>query len=205
VSHQSGAGKPNRTVIVIIAAVLIVLAFGGGYLLAKNGKSTAEPSSSASGPAPSAQTPSPEPSVSPTGQPSAEPAGDLADGRYFVYMKKVEGGEEGPLLLTFDLAYLYTGDEANAQAAARGDEVPVPNDYYIVNDNPKTRRYPIASPVLVKYIPTGVSTLKMGDIGTFAQAINQTAPTDYHVDQYTGWWIVIANGEIQSIKQQYLP
>ena len=204
-SHQSGAGKPNRTVIAIIAAVAIVLAFGGGYLLAKNGTSTAEPRSSASGPTPSGQTRSPEPSVSPSSQPSTEPAGDLADGRYFVYMKKVEGGEEGPLLLTFDLAYLYTGDQANAQAAARGDEVPVPNDVYIVNDNPKTRRYPIASPVLVKYIPTGVSTLKMGDIGTFEQAVNQTAPTDYQDMQYTGWWIVIANGEIQSIKQQYLP
>lgn len=207
-SHQSGAGKPNRTVVAIIAAVVIVVAFGGGYLLAKGGKTTAEPTGSASGPIstgrPSASH-SPKPSVSPTGQPSTEPTGDLKDGRYFVYMKKIEGGEGGPLLLTFDLAYFYSGDEANAVAASRGDEVPVPNDVYIVNDNPKTRRYPLASAVLVKYIPAGVSTLKMGDIGTFEQAVNGTAPTDYQDMRYTGWWIVITNGEIQSIKQQYLP
>ena len=35
----------------------------------------------------------------------------------------------------FDLACFYTGEEANEQAAQRGDEVPVPNDVYIVNDN----------------------------------------------------------------------
>ena len=43
----------------------------------------------------------------------------------------------------FDLACFYTGEEANQQAAARGDEVPVPNDVYIVNDNPATRDVPV--------------------------------------------------------------
>jgi hypothetical protein len=204
-SHQSGAGKPKRTVAAIIAAVVIVLAFGGGYLLAKGGNTTAEPSGSPTGPTPTGRPHSPKPSDPPTSQPSIEPTGDLKDGRYFVYMKKVEGGEEGPLLLTFDLAYFYSGDEANAVAASRGDEVPVPNDVYIVNDNPKTRRYPIASAVTVKYIPSGVSTLKKSDIGAFELAVNGTGPTDYPDMSYAGWWIVITNGEIQSITQQYLP
>lgn len=207
-SHQSGTGRPNRTMITIIAAVVIVLAFGGGYLLAKGGDTSAEPSGSASGPTSSGQpsrSHSPKPSVSPSDQPSTEPTGDLKDGRHFVFVKKVEGGEDGPLLLTFDLAYFYTGDKANEVAASRGDEVPVPNDVYIVNDNPKTRRYPIASTVLVRYIPNGVSTLKTGDIGAFEQAVNGTAQTDYPDMRYTGWWIVISSGEIQSIKQQYLP
>ena len=207
-SHQSEPGKPDRTLAAIIVALVVVVAFGGGYLLAKGGKTTAEPSGSASGPTPTGRpsgTHPPEPSVTPSGHPSTEPAGDLTDGRYFVYAKAVEGGEEGPLLLTFDLAYLYSGEEANAVAAARGDEVPVPNDIYIVNDSPKTRQYPIASAVKVKYIPPGVSTLKKGDIGTFEQAVNGTAPTDYPDMDYAPWWIVITNGEITSITQQYLP
>ena len=204
-SHQPRSGKPTRTVVAVVVAVVVVAAFGGGYLLAKNGKTTAQPSSSAPGPSPSRHAHSPKPTISPTGQPSVVPAGDLADGRYFVFMKKVDGGGDAPLMLTFDLAYFYTGNEANTVAASRGDEVPVPNDVYIVNDNPKTRRYPIASTVSVKYIPTGVSTLKMGDIGAFEQAVNGTAPTDYQDMRYTGWWIVITNGEIQSIRQQYLP
>ena len=82
--------------------------------------------------------------------------------------------------------------------------MPVPNDVYIVNDNPKLRQYPISSSVVVRYIPSG-STLKTGAIGAFEQAVNGTASTDYPVMSYTGWWIVITNGQIQSIKQQYLP
>ncbi len=208
-SHQPGAGDPkaNRVPITFIVALVIVLAFGGGYLLAKNGKTTAEPSVSPS-PTPSAHpstSHSPKPSISPSGSVSPVPAGDLKDGRYFVYAKAVEGGEEGPLLLTFDLAYFYTGAEANTQAAAHGDEVPVPNDVYIVNDIAKLRQYPIASTVTVKYIPPGVSALKKGDIGTFEQAVNAAAPTDYPDMRYAPWWIVITNGEITSITQQFLP
>ena len=204
-SHQSGAGNPSRTPITLIVALVIVLAFGGGYLLGKNGKTAAEPSAS---PAPSGHhsgSHSPKPSTSPSGRPSPAPAGDLKDGRYFVYAKAVEGGEEGPLLLTFDLAYFYTGAEANAQAAAHGDEVPVPNDVYIVNDNAKLRQYPITSTVTVKYIPPGVSALKKGDIATFQQAVNAAAATDYPDMRYAPWWIVITNGEITSITQQFLP
>jgi hypothetical protein len=119
-------------------------------------------------------------------------------------VKKVQGGQGGPLLLTFDLAYFYTGDKANEVAASRGDEVPVPNDVYIVNDNPKLRTYPIASSVLVRYIPNG-SVLKKGDIGAFEQAVNGTAQTDYPDMRYTGWWIVLNNGQVSSITQQFLP
>ena len=63
----------------------------------------------------------------------------LADGTYFGFFESidVEGRAQ------FDLACFYTGEEANQQAAARGDEVPVPNDVYIVNDNPATRDVPV--------------------------------------------------------------
>ena len=204
-SHQPGAGNPSRTPITLIVALVIALAFGGGYLLAKSGKTTAEPSVS---PAPNAHhsaSHSPKPSTSASGSPSPAPAGDLKDGRYFVYAKAVEGGQDGPLLLTFDLAYFYTGAEANTQAAAHGDEVPVPNDVYIVNDNAKLRQYPIASTATVKYIPPGVSALKKGDIDAFQQAVNATAATDYPDMRYAPWWIVITNGEVTSITQQFLP
>lgn len=203
-SHQANNSGPDRTVITIVVALVVLLAFGGGYLLAKGGSDAAAPSGSPSASIPPSRTHTPKPTNSPTASPTSKPAGDLKDGRYFVYVKSVEGGEEGPLLLTFDLAYFYSGDEANQIAASRGDEVPVPNDVYIVNDNPKTRQYPIADSVLVRYIPDGVK-LKTGNIGAFEHAANGTAPTDYPDMSYTGWWIVITNGEIQSIKQQYLP
>jgi hypothetical protein len=204
---QPPKNAPNRTLIVIVVAIVVLLAFGGGYLLARGGGTAASPSGSASTGTPTARpsrSHSPKPSVSPSGSPSAEPSGDLPDGRDFVYVKKIQGGEEGPLLLTFDLAYFYTGAKANEVAASRGDEVPVPNDVYIVNDNPKLRTYPIASSVLVRYIPNG-SVLKKGDIGAFEQAVNGTAQTDYPDMRYTGWWIVLKNGQVSSITQQFLP
>jgi hypothetical protein len=54
--------------------------------------------------------------------------------------------------MTFDLAYFLTGDAANQAAAEHGDETPVPNDYYIVNDNPLLRTTPISPSVEIDAI-----------------------------------------------------
>ena len=41
----------------------------------------------------------------------------------------------GTIYLRFDRAILLTGKAADAASAAHGGESPVPNDYYIQNDN----------------------------------------------------------------------
>jgi hypothetical protein len=45
----------------------------------------------------------------------------------------------GTFYLRFDRAVLLTGKAADAASAAHGGESPVPNDYYIQNDNPRLR------------------------------------------------------------------
>jgi hypothetical protein len=65
---------------------------------------------------------------------------------YFGYIKTIDADHNK---LTFDRALFYTGDDANKEAAARGDETPVPNDYYIVNDNPLLRTLPLSLDVVV--------------------------------------------------------
>ena len=48
---------------------------------------------------------------------------------------------DGQVVVTTNRIRLLTGDEANAYAAARGEEVPVPNDQILVDDNPRLRDY----------------------------------------------------------------
>ncbi|MEP6477643.1 MAG: hypothetical protein ABJC60_10255, partial [Actinomycetota bacterium] len=94
---------------------------------------------------PATETPAPSPSFAPNGSPSTasprpSPSPEIEDGKHFVFVKTATTGTPGTL--RFDLAYLLTGEEANQAAQENGDEVPVPNDYYIVNDNPKLRTVP---------------------------------------------------------------
>jgi hypothetical protein len=57
--------------------------------------------------------------------------------------------KQGTLYLRFDRAILLTGPAANAASAAHGGESPVPNDYYIQNDNPRLRDVPVLDHVTV--------------------------------------------------------
>ena len=67
-------------------------------------------------------------------QASASPAPELQDGRQFGLIRSVDV-QTSPGTIVFDAADQLTGEEANRAAAAHGDEVPVPNDVYKVNDD----------------------------------------------------------------------
>ena len=119
----------------------------------------------------------------------------------------IQGGEEGPLQLQYDLAYFLTGDEANQAAADRGLETPVPNDYFIVNDNPKLRLTPLEGVYSVKYIPegSGLSTPVKAHEAQFLGWMGETVQTDFPSKDTSWWWITIENGSVTKIQQQYLP
>jgi hypothetical protein len=205
----------RRRLIVIGLIVLALLVFGGGYVLGKGGGETASPSTAPTGTPSSSESteptssesesPSETASPSASGLPTAEPGDELSDGRYFVRLTDIQGGEEGPLLLQYDLAYLLTGDEANQAAADRGLETPVPNDYLIVNDTHKLRLTLLAGTYGVKYIPEGnCCQLVKAYIARFYEWMGQTNQTDFPPKDTSWWWITIANGEVTQIKQQYL-
>jgi len=215
-ARNNGHGRPstarqvrrNRAVALGVVLALILGAFGVGYVLASGGDETPTPAGSTSPSEPS--SPSPEPSESssviPSATATAEPAAAaLEDGRHYVYAEAVSEGATGPEL-TFDLAYFYTGEEAAQEAADRGDESPPPNDYYIVNDNPKLRTLPIGPDTVVRYVPDGTCcNLKAGDIDAWSEAVNGTAPTDYPDMRYTGWWITVRDGAIERVAMQWVP
>ena len=132
----------------------------------------------------------------------------LADGTYFGFFESIDV-DTG--VTQFDLACFYTGEEANQQAAARGDEVPVPNDVYIVNDNPATRAVPVdpsAELLLIDWnacCETGPGATLDG----LASALGHRNFVEIDGWRYAGslspYWVTIANGQIVGIEEQFLP
>lgn len=108
--------------------------------------------------------------------------------------------------LEVDYIQFLTGKEAADAATAHGDESPPPNDYYIVNDNPALREFPVQE---------GISVLTVvNDDGTSNPA-GHTLTLDEWVDRITGpnadafrssfYWITVSEATITTIEQQYLP
>ena len=149
--RASDIRRRQLTVAAIVVGLLI--AFGGGYLLARGGDDGSQASGSPSTTTSPTHTRSPRPTA--TASPSAsataspEPGNALPDGRSFVYAKKVVGSEGGQSL-TFDLALFLTDQAAIDAATAHGDESPPPNGYYIVNDNTLLRTIPISPTVSIR-------------------------------------------------------
>jgi hypothetical protein len=149
---------------------------------------------------PATSSPSPEPSETDTSIPaSPAPAPVIEDGRHFVFVKRAEGGN-----LTFDLAEFYSGEEANEIAQERGDEVPVPNDVYIVNDNRKLRTVPAAD-ATVSVLDWSSCCDVIVDLSFDEFAGYVARPTDDFHGTSSPYWIRVKGGEIVSVEEQYLP
>jgi hypothetical protein len=193
----------------VIVAALGLVAFGGGFLLANtlggNDEATVSPTPSASVTTSPSVTPSPSSSPSDSPTPSVTTDPDiLEDGQHFVMVTDAGGGEDGPYVVRFDLAYFYTGADAYEYAADH--DIEMQNEYLIVNQNPRLRWMPLADDVDVQYIPEGTCCkLRRGSADGFVAAATDLAMTDYPDMGTTWWWFTVEDGEIVSIVQQYLP
>jgi len=212
--HRPAETRDRKKALIAGAIIAALLVFGLGYLLGTGGDDEQAAVSPTASPTPQPTSKPPSPTASESASPSAsaiataEPAGDtLPDGTYFVQLTDIQGGEEGPLQLQYDLAYFLTGEEANQAAADRGLETPVPNDYFIVNDNPKLRLTPLEGVYSVKYIPegSGLSTPVKAHEAQFLGWMGETVQTDFPPKDTSWWWITIENGSVTKIQQQYLP
>jgi hypothetical protein len=203
--ERSADARRRRNGIIIGAIVLGLLVFGVGYVLGTSGGETAA-STTPTSPQPSSAEPN-GPSPTSSSSSSPEPSGDeLPDGKYFVQLNDLQDGGNGPLLIRYDLAYFYTDEAANQVAASRGDETPVPNGVYIVNDNPRLRFAPLADHFTVRYIPEGSGSETVpSPQDRFLAWLGETEQTDFPPKDITYWWITIEGGEVTKIEQQYLP
>lgn len=111
---------------------------------------------------------------------------------------------QGRLYLRFDRAILLTGPAADAASAAHGGESPVPNDYYIQNDNPRLRDIPVRDDVTVvgSIALTGspaakpVSLQALLSLVTRLRSSDVSPPFDLRYD---------AQGQVSRIQEMYVP
>ncbi len=218
-----GDGRSFWVIISIVVAILVVAGVIAAIALSGDDDETPH----TGGPAHTAATGATQPTA-PTGATATAPTGatgpteptsenlgcgtsapdTLPDGRYFGFVKEVDTASG---TMSFDLACFYTGEEANKQAAARGDEVPVPNDVYIVNDNIKKRALALGPSVELQLIDWNncCETTPGADLDAFATAIGSKGFTDIGGRRYAGqgspYWVTIEGDQVVLIEEQFLP
>jgi len=131
----------------------------------------------------------------------------LPDGRHFGFIKSIDLNAS-PATMVFDLAYFLTGDEANAAAAERGDEVPVPNDYYIVNDNPKLRMLQVSPNVDIELVDwkNCCDRVFKPNWQKFQDSFAlDEPPAGRYKGKFTNYWVTVNGGEVVQIQEQFVP
>ena len=221
VSDSAGdGGRPTKAVVALAAALAFVLGGIGGWLAHSllGGEAsedvialpTAEPSGEGD-PTPSADaTPadggvptdsgaSPSASASPSSSP--EPVVERHPAK--VTDSDTVGGTHH---LTLDYIQFFTGAEASAAAAAHGGEVPPPNDYFIVNDNPLLREFPVQHGITVRAVSVADGTVRPEGydmtLSDWIAAITGPGAGNF---LYSFYWFTITDSTITEIEQQYLP
>jgi hypothetical protein len=136
------------------------------------------------------------------------PAPELEDGRHFGYLTSVDLGPK-PASLTFDLAYHLVGEEANREAERRGYETPVPNDYFIVNDNPRLRTLPLSDDLELRLLDWKhcCATFFAGDLERFAASFDRKNPPagSNYKGASTAYDLNVRDGLVVAIEEHYLP
>lgn len=194
---------PVRRPAAALLVALAVLAAGCGEdETSSGGPTTSEsPTTSATREPTASQTETPEPSETESPTPTAQ----LEDGRHFGSIRSIDVEAQ---TMRFDLAYFLTGEEANDAAAEHGDEVPVPNDYYIVNDNPRLRTLDVDPDVEVWVIDwADCCDVVEGEVQPFVDAFEtRHHPWDaMYQGREAPYWITVEDGAVVKIEVQYLP
>ena len=197
----------KRTLPIAIASMLLLAA------CAEAGNDAAGTTTETDGTGPTALTgpTAPTGTTGPTGStgvPTGSLEPELEDGEHFGFVESVNAEGE---TMVFDLAYFLTGEEANEAAAERGLEVPVPNDYFIVNDNPKLRTLALSPDLELALLDWNhcCDEFFAGDLTTFETAISTGEQVTVGGDVYLGalsqYWLTVENGIVVRIEEQYLP
>ena len=172
----------------------------------QKGTETVDPQPGAAQPTPAAAPSTASASKPATAQPAIQPAAapTTATRRSDFGFIRSWYAKPGAFYLRFDRAILLNGDAADAASAAHGGESPVPNDYYIQNDNPRLRDLAIANQITVVGSQQltgspGPKPISLKALLTFVHNGGpQVAATPFHLTYND-------NGLVTRIEEQYVP
>jgi hypothetical protein len=130
---------------------------------------------------------------------------NLGDGRWFGYIKAIDHRA-----VEYDVAEFLSGEEANAAAIEAGDIAEgetVPNDYYIVNEDKETGRFPLSENVKVTIdtVHDGIPGPAPADLGWLLCELGGEAPQHRMSHRFNGYWLTVENGLVTEIEEQYVP
>lgn len=133
--------------------------------------------------------------------PVKKPTGPVTE-RQFAFIKEVRSTSTE---IVADYAQFLSGKEAADAATKAGAESPPPNDYFIVNKNPRLRTLKVARSATVRLTTDdeGLSE-PQGFSGTLAQLEKQLKANP---DQrsYRGFWLNLRDGVVVAIEEQFTP
>jgi hypothetical protein len=192
-------GRTHRMALASLAILTAIALAGCG-----RGSDTADPQPSPAQPAPTSAP------VATTSRPTpAQPASGRASspttatrGSDFGFIRSWYA-KTGTIYLRFDRAVLLTGTAADAASAAHGGESPVPNDYYIQNDNPRLRDLAIVDQATVvgSQQLTGSPGPNPSSLKALLTFVHKGGPQV----AATPFRLTYNNGLVVRVQEQYLP
>jgi hypothetical protein len=166
----------------------------------------ASPGATATTPAGLATTPVASPSLGSEEGAGAAPV--LPDGRHPVYLT---GLDVAGRTVTFDLIQFLTGEEAKKAWVAMHPDEPdgPPNDYFIVNQNPRLRTMGIADPVAVVVVDmsgggVGGKTISLTALPAHLAEFAPVEAGDKRLS-YNPYWLTVEHNKVTRIEEQFLP
>jgi len=205
------APRHRRNTVAVVAALTVAIAAAAVGVAVATRDDGADRSQTTGSTAPAATAPSTTDAdagggaatSAPLTSPSGEPV--LEDGRHPAYLTDIDTAAR---TVEFDLIQFLTGDEATAAYIEDHPDDPggPPNDYYIVNDNPRLRRLSVAENVQVTVLDWegGFNPQVIAFADLPAQLAADLVPDDDRI-----WpsplWLTVNDDTVTAIEEQYIP
>jgi hypothetical protein len=205
------APRQRRTIVAVVAALTVAIAGIAIGVAVATRDDGADRSQTTGSTAPAATAPSTTDAdagggaatTAPPTSPSVEPV--LEDGRHPVYLTDIDTAAR---TVEFDLIQFLTGDEATAAYTEDHPDDPggPPNDYYVVNDNPRLRRLSVAENVQVTVLDWegGFEPEVIAFADLPAQLAADLVPDDDRIWP-SPFWLSVNDDTITAIEEQYIP
>jgi hypothetical protein len=205
--------RPRATGTVIAASVALILLVGAaaiGVVVATRGDGDGvdrSPTAASTEPSVAPSTTSADGRAATTAPPPTSPAAGLVleDGRHPVYLTGIDVAGRS---VQFDLIQFLMGDEAIAawDEAHPDDPGGPPNDYYIINDNPRLRRLPVADDVVVTVLDWngGFQPLVVAFADLPTELAAGRIPYKDRLDA-SPFWLTVDGGTVTAIEEQFIP